>query len=127
MSTLTNYLSGIANAIRNKKGNTDSMINAKNFADEINSLQSVTLLDIYPMGSGATISFDIASKYFDYTQLTIDNIVAMPVEGLYFANTADTKTFTWEYDASTGALNLTSSSNFSANTKKYSWKIAIIQ
>jgi len=124
--SLTEFLTNIANAIRNKKGTTD-LIPAQNFADEINNLSGCTSFDVYPTGSGATISFDIASNYSEYAQLTIDNIVAMPTEGLYFSTSSTEKEFTWGYDVNTGILSLTSSANFSANAKKYSWKIVIIE
>lgn len=124
--SLTELLTSIANAIRNKKGTAD-LIPAQNFANEINNLSSHISFNVSPTGSGATISFDIASNYSDYTQLTIDNIVAMPLGGVQYSSTASDQEFTWAYDSATGALSLTiSSGRFSANTKKYAWRIAII-
>lgn len=126
IDTLSNFLTDIANAIRNKKGSAD-LIQASQFDTEINNITGATIFDIAPSGSGTTLTLNIANNYPDYANLTLDNIIAMPLQGLYYSSSATNQQFTWEYNSATGALTLTTSNGrFSANIKNYAWRIAIV-
>ena len=73
MSSLTEFLTGIANAIRNKKGTTEP-INAQNFASEIESIETGTsgTSDMLQTRVDATNNCDYL--FYHYTGNNVDFI-----------------------------------------------------
>lgn len=125
---LSNFLTDVANAIRTKTGGT-GQIQASQFDTEIENIEnvsSVIYFDVAPEGSGKTITFDIASNYSNYSNITLDNIIAMPSMGVSISEGGSTAAFTWSYEPATGVLSLTVDGRFSTNSKQYLWRIAII-
>lgn len=77
--SLKSYLKGIADAIRNKKGTTDT-INAQNFASEIDSIRTVRTL---------VMNRDCRYLFFDYTYLTDARLNSYNLDMSYATNMQD--------------------------------------